>query len=256
VSGNTANLSGGGIRADGTVTITNSTVSGNTANQFGGGIWANAGGTIRNGTIAFNSASNGGGIYRNNGTINIGNTIVAQNTAGTSPDIGSNVAGVGYANAGWNLIGNNTGFAATFTNGVSGTIVGVNPMLAPLAFNGGSTQTHALLPGSPAINGGNNALIPPGVTEDQRGVGFPRILFTIVDIGAFESLTPPPVNVSTPTVPNIQPETLTRPFSPNVFCPDWDEFVPVNFHGVVIRVRIEKCNPLEYRKDDKYANRL
>jgi hypothetical protein len=69
------------------------------------------------------------------------------------------------------LIGDNTGFAATFTNGVNGTIIGVNPMLAPLAFNGGPTQTHALLPGSPAINGGNNALIPLGVTEDQRGVG-------------------------------------------------------------------------------------
>jgi hypothetical protein len=124
---------------------------------------------------------------------------------------------------------------------VNGTIIGVNPMLAPLANNGGPTQTHALLPSSPAINGGNNALIPPGVTEDQRGVGFPRILFTIVDIGAFESLTPPPVNVSTPTVPNIQPETLTRTISPNLFCLDWDEFVPVNYQGTIIKVPIEKC---------------
>ena len=43
----------------------------------------------------------------------------------------------------------------------------------------------ALLPGSPAIGAGNNALIPAGVTTDQRGL--PRIVNTIVDIGAFES---------------------------------------------------------------------
>ena len=43
----------------------------------------------------------------------------------------------------------------------------------------------ALLPGSPAIDAGNNALIPAGVTTDQRGL--PRIVNGIVDIGAFES---------------------------------------------------------------------
>jgi hypothetical protein len=215
-------------------------VSGNTASQCGGGISAVSGATIRNSTIAFNTANNGGGIYRNNGTINIGNSIVAQNTAGTSPDIGSSTLGVGYTNAGWNLIGDNTGFEATFSDGVNGTIVGVNPMLAPLANNGGVTQTHALLPGSPAINAGNNALIPMGVTEDQRGTGFPRIAFTTVDIGAFEvQPTPTPTPVS--AVPNIQPETLTRTISPNLFCLDWDEFVPVNYQGTIIKVPIGKC---------------
>jgi filamentous hemagglutinin family protein len=240
VSGNAASiLDGGGIYASGTVTLTNSTVSGNTAaSGDGGGIWAGSGATIRNSTIAFNTANNGGGIYRNNGTVDIGNSIVAQNTAGTSPDIGSSTLGVGYTNAGWNLIGDNTGFATTFTNGVNGTIIGVNPMLAPLANNGGPTQTHALLPGSPAINAGNNALIPMGVTEDQRGTGFPRIAFTTVDIGAFE-VQPTPPTVS--AVPNIQPETLTRTISPNLFCLDWDEFVPVNYQGTIIKVPIEKC---------------
>ena len=43
----------------------------------------------------------------------------------------------------------------------------------------------ALLPGSPAIDAGNNALIPAGVTTDQRGL--PRIVNGTVDIGAFES---------------------------------------------------------------------
>ena len=58
-------------------------------------------------------------------------------------------------------------------------------MLAPLGNYGGPTQTMALLPGSPAIDAGNNALIPAGVTTDQRGL--PRIVDGTVDIGAFES---------------------------------------------------------------------
>jgi hypothetical protein len=218
----------------------NSNVAQNTAGAEGGGIWSGgSGATIRNSTIAFNTAKNGGGIFRfdGNGTIDIGNSIVAQNTAGTSPDIGSNSVGTGYTNAGNNLIGINTGFETTFPTGalIGTASTPVDPLLAPLANNGGPTQTHALLLGSPAINAGNNALIPMGVTEDQRGTGFPRIAFTTVDIGAFE------VQPTPPTVPNIQPETLTRTISPNLFCLDWDEFVPVNYQGTIIKVPIEKC---------------
>jgi hypothetical protein len=68
--------------------------------------------------------------------------------------------------------------------------------LAPLASNGGATQTHALLPSSPAINAGQNCVVmatcveanpPVALTTDQRGAGFPRQISTAVDIGAFES---------------------------------------------------------------------
>ena len=55
----------------------------------------------------------------------------------------------------------------------------------PLADNGGPTQTMALLAGSPAINTGSSALIPSGVTTDQRG--YARIFNGTVDIGAYES---------------------------------------------------------------------
>src|SRR5262249_32612057 len=58
----------------------------------------------------------------------------------------------------------------------------LNPMLAPLANNGGTTQTHALLPGSPAINAGSNVA---NLATDQRG--FQRVAGGQVDIGAYES---------------------------------------------------------------------
>jgi hypothetical protein len=63
------------------------------------------------------------------------------------------------------------------------TIVGVDPLLAALAYNGGPTRTHALLPGSPAIDAGSN---PQGLNFDQRGTGFPRTFGAAPDIGAFE----------------------------------------------------------------------
>jgi hypothetical protein len=76
-------------------------------------------------------------------------------------------------------------------DGNNGNQVGVDPLLDPngLQDNGGPTQTIALMPGSPAINAGDNALavdadeIP--LAFDQRGPGFPRFVGT-VDIGAFE----------------------------------------------------------------------
>ncbi|HKH35611.1 MAG TPA: choice-of-anchor Q domain-containing protein, partial [Rubrobacter sp.] len=70
------------------------------------------------------------------------------------------------------------------------SLSGVDPMLGPLADNGGPTETHALLEGSPAINKGNNAFAvdPDGnpLQFDQRGQGFARIVGGSVDIGAFE----------------------------------------------------------------------
>jgi hypothetical protein len=61
--------------------------------------------------------------------------------------------------------------------------------LGPLANNGGPTQTHALLAGSPAIDTGDDAGAP---AFDQRGAGFPRRKDgngdrrPAVDVGAFE----------------------------------------------------------------------
>jgi hypothetical protein len=62
--------------------------------------------------------------------------------------------------------------------------------LGPLQNHGGPTQARALLPGSPAIDAGDNLLVPAGVTTDQRGPGFHRIAHGTVDIGAFEVQPP------------------------------------------------------------------
>jgi hypothetical protein len=83
--------------------------------------------------------------------------------------------------SGYNLISNSTG-----GSGYAPTdILDVDPLLGPLADNGGPTLTHALLPGSPAIDAGDpNPADPP--EWDQRGPGFPRIANGRIDIGAFE----------------------------------------------------------------------
>jgi hypothetical protein len=82
--------------------------------------------------------------------------------------------------------------AITVTD-VGGTQTGVtDPGLAPLADNGGPTQTQALLPGSVAIDSGP---VPeptfPGSDFDQRGTGFDRVVNGVVDVGAYEVQPPP-----------------------------------------------------------------
>ena len=133
-------------------------------------------------TIAGNTAPSGGGVDNVSGTVIIGNTIVAENTAATS---GPDVLGA-FVSHGNNLIGETDGSSGWAGSDLTGTIVKpLNPLLAALSNFGGPTQTMALLPGSPAIDAGNNALIPALVTTDQRGL--PRIVNSVVDIGAFES---------------------------------------------------------------------
>ncbi|MBE9128270.1 MULTISPECIES: CHAT domain-containing protein [unclassified Coleofasciculus] len=192
---------GGGLFSSSGVTIINSTISGNIATGDGGGIYTGGGGTIINSTITNNTADSdangigdGGGIYNSTllggNTLTIRNSIVADNFdlgGRIHPDVSGGAIINGDAN---NLIGNPTGANGTIGTGSDLTftslgITDINQVLAPLANNGGSTQTHAPVPGSPALDAGNNANIPAGITTDQRG-GI-RIINDIVDIGAFES---------------------------------------------------------------------
>ena len=196
VSGNSTGLEsdGGGIYNDytGNVTLINSTVSGNEADNKGGGIY-NSDGTLTliNSTVSNNEARSYGGIanevyFKDAGVFMI-NTIVAQNTATEGPDCGFYGP---LTSQGYNLIGN--GRDCDFI-AASGDLVGtdespIDPLLGPLQDNGGPTETHTLLEGSPAIDAipvadCNDNLGEP-VTTDQRG--FARPQGTACDIGSFE----------------------------------------------------------------------
>ena len=161
-----------------TAEVTNSTITGNTTITSGGG----------------------GGIYvvesDDDDEINaeLENTIIAGNFDNSSAesDLKPDVSGT-FTSNGYNLIGDGTG--STGFDG-SGDLVGtsgnpIDPLLDPLQDNGGSTETNALLPGSPAIDAGNPDFESPP-DFDQRGAGFPRVLdgdddgTATVDIGAFE----------------------------------------------------------------------
>jgi predicted outer membrane repeat protein len=155
----------------GTLTVSNSTFSGNSANG-GGGIASGGTLTLTNSTFVGNYAAFGGGIASNN--FSMTNTIIAYSPAGGDCS-GYNVTG------GNNLI-DDPGQACGLTS-TNGNIIGLDPLLGPLANNGGPTLTFLPQPGSPAINSGDNAVCP---AFDQRGVARPQ--GGICDIGAVESL--------------------------------------------------------------------
>ena len=107
-----------------------------------------------------------------------------------------------------------SGGSGGLVNGQNGNQVGVvDPGLGPLADNGGPTQAIALLPGSPAINTGNNSLAVNPTTDqplttDQRGTGFVRVFNGTVDIGAFEVQSEPALVVT------VQPPASVAAGSP------------------------------------------
>lgn len=178
---------GGGIAAAGTITVTNSTLSGNSA-SYGGAVFSNGLVTLQNSTVTANLAdaanssgsygAEGGGvaIYSSGGGgISLNSTIAFGNIGGGAvygDDLGGNVS-ISGAN---NLVG-------VSTIPLPGDTLASDPLLGPLANNGGPTLTHAIPAGSPAADAGNNAA---GLTTDQRGAGFPRVSGAAADIGSFE----------------------------------------------------------------------
>lgn len=191
--------SGGGVyNGGGTLNLTNCTVANNTNSgrgQAGGGIAsrgpANTRLSLVNCTIAGNTSGDGGGVFTDTTGNTAINTIIANNTAASGPDVSGTF--VSSPVFGHNLIGKSNG-STGFTNGVNGNQVGtiaapLNPLLGPLAENGGYTLTMSLQSGSPAIDKARAT-----VTTDQRGVTRPMDNPAIPpatngdnsDIGAFE----------------------------------------------------------------------
>ena len=187
ISGNSAGTSGGAIYCQGLaqdVSIVNSTISGNSAGTSGGGIYnVSSNLQVATSTISGNSAGSGGGIYIDGpyGRIQITSTII---DAGAS---GENIFNLGAVTShGYNLSSDDGG---GYLNG-PGDQINTDPLLGPLEDNGGPTETHALLLGSPAIDQGNSG----GVYIDQRRFHRPFDVPGIPnavggdgsDIGAFE----------------------------------------------------------------------
>jgi len=179
---NAMGAEGAGLLLDppGVTTIENSTISGNSSPSDGGGIYIDGGTlTVNNVTITANVADsdangtgNGGGLFQSGAaTVTISNTILSGNSdpSGEAPDCSGTLS-----SGGANILQSTNG--CTFAPG-AGDLTGVDPLLGPLSDNGGPTQTHALLAGSPAINAGG----PTCTATDQRGL--PR---ADCDIGAYE----------------------------------------------------------------------
>ena len=168
ISNNSANNDGGGIASFGALTVTNSTISNNSAGSDGGGISNADRLTVTNSTISNNSAAGGGGISDSSNRTVLINTIIAGNVPGG--DCSGGVLSLGV-----NLDSDDTcNLSPVFD------LPGTDPLLGPLQDNGGPTETHALLPGSPAIGVGE----PCSLATDQRGVL--REQGVGCDIGAFE----------------------------------------------------------------------
>jgi len=182
ISGNSANSGGGIFNYYGIAKIENSTISGNTAN-YGGG--------IGNGNYFY------GNYWGNGATVSLKNSVIAGNQASVAPEIGN--FGIVTANH-FNLFGTNgsagvIGFIPGRNDIVPAAGVQIADLLGPLDNNGGPTQTHASLAGSPAIDAGHpsgcRTEIEALLITDQRG--FVRNFdgnhdgFFRCDIGAVES---------------------------------------------------------------------
>jgi hypothetical protein len=174
---------GGGIHigCNCSATITNSTISGNRSVKLGGGIFVHGDLELINCTITDNiTKGEAGGVYVR-GHMDYMNTIIADNTG----QGGSCIIGGPGGYKGEGSIGGNTNNLVR--GGNCNPDFSDKPMLGPLADNGGDTLTHALLPGSPAID-----IIPASsctLPTDQRGLPRPVSLesaSTPCDIGAFE----------------------------------------------------------------------
>lgn len=196
--GNNATAGNGGAIAEGLadyVTLANVTITGNRATGSGGAMaTSNNTATLNNVTIVDNLADSdadgngdGGGIAQGIAAPTLSNSILAHNvdSGGQAPDCSGAITSAAY-----NLIGNNAGCTISTATGdhIGTPTAPLDPHLAPLADNGGSTPTRALLNGGQAWNQGS-PLAPgsgSGACEptDQRDID--RSVSTPCDIGAYE----------------------------------------------------------------------
>lgn len=235
---------GGAIAVAGELHVVSGTLSGN---------GTGAGGKM--GFFGDNSESKpggrgqGGGMAVVNGLCDLRNTLVAANVAAMAPDIFGSVTSLGY-----NLLGvsdGSAGIADAANNDLAGSqALPLEPVLGPVANNGGLTPTMALLFTSPALQRGDASLSG----TDQRGE--PRSQGGRVDIGAFESVLvngSPLFNLSSASVISSDPSGGVRqvtfrwtanPFGPAVDF--WVEYgISTAYGGRSASVRMPGTNSLQ-----------
>jgi CSLREA domain-containing protein len=201
VSGNMAGAGGGGLYVFLQAEIENSTISGNTAAANGGGIHAiNYGVDVRNSTLAGNAAAQGSSLYSLT-HFELRYTILV-------PASGMNCV-VGPSFGGGGNLDSDGSCGYPDENGMNG----LDPLLASLADNGGPTFTHALMPGSPALDAIPLGF-PPGcpIAADQRGVARPQ--GAGCDLGSYEAEGP--LVVTLQPLPTPTPGPTAAPFQPLV----------------------------------------
>lgn len=120
------------------------------------------------------------GVLDAGGVLDMQSSIIASNVIGASATFAADLdaddaLAVSGAN---NLVIDASGIV------LPADTIDADPTLGALEDNGGPTRTMVLLPGSPAIDTGNNSA---GFEFDQRGDGFPRVNGAAADIGAFET---------------------------------------------------------------------
>ena len=201
VSENQAEFGGGISNSGGILPVTNSTISKNNAIQYGGGLWTDSSTYIASSTITANLArlggitGGGGGVSVaaiHSGETDIKNTILYGNLQKFQMMFFADDCSGNLTTSHYNLIGTLT--SCTLEGSQDLDLIGIDPMLGALQNNGGPTDTHALLDGSPAIDSAN----PAGcltytnfpLSTDQRGYPRPRDgdgdSQLRCDIGAFE----------------------------------------------------------------------
>jgi len=204
IAANQGDEEGGGINNAGTLEMANSTVSGNSntgpaeprPGDAAGGIQNSGRLTVSFSTVAFNQGS--GIANASRGDAVLSDTILAGNVAHYidehTPPLPYDCFGA-LRSLGYNLIGVVDSRSLCTVASARGDQIGldraapIDPKLAPLAANGGFTQTHALLTGSPAINRANSASsVCP--LDDQRGIVRRRIPGDACDVGALERVEP------------------------------------------------------------------